>query len=239
MIDQEESTRILYGPFTPQEVPRYTIAQAARYVGLSPTTLRSWVRGRNYPRGGGLVRSEPLIKASELLSFSNLVEAHILHALRVEEDVSMSRFRIARETAERECQIERLLLSEKLLTAGGEILLEEYGKLINLGRSGQLALRHVFEAYLKRVDWSARGPEQFFPGFVSVIALPMEEIPRLIVINPRISFGKPVLASNKSIRVSAIVSRIDANEDEETIAQDYGIARREVDAAIDFYRRAA
>ncbi len=239
MIDPEESARILYGTFTPPEVPRYTIAQAARYVGLSPTTLRSWVRGRSYPRAGGSVRSEPLIKAEELLSFSNLIEAHILHALRVDEDVSMSRLRTALAVAAKECKIERLLLSEKLLTAAGEILLDEYGKLINLGRSGQLALRHVFEAYLKRVDWSARGPEQFFPGFVSVIALPVEEIPRLIVINPRVSFGKPVLASNKGIRVTAIVSRIDAGEDENAIAQDYEIDRREVDAAIDFYRRAA
>src|SRR4051794_35492953 len=209
MIDQEESARILYGTFTPPEMPRYTIAQAARYVGLSPTTLRNWVRGRSYSRAGESVRSEPLIKAEELLSFSNLMEAHILRALRVEEDVSMARFRIARAVAEKECQIERLLLSPQLLTTGGEILLEEYGKLINLGRSGQLALRHVFEAYLKRVDWSARGPEQFFPGFVNVIALPAEEVPRLIVINPRVSFGKPVLASNRGIRVSAIVSRID------------------------------
>src|SRR3954447_6255456 len=95
MIDQEESARILYGTFTPQEVPRYTIAQAARYVGLSPTTLRSWVRGRRYPRGGGSVKSEPLIKASEFLSFSNLIESHILRALRVEEDVRMSRLRTA------------------------------------------------------------------------------------------------------------------------------------------------
>jgi len=239
MIDQKESARILYGAFTPPEVPRYTIAQAARYVGLSPTTLRSWVRGRSYPRGGEPVRSEPLIKASDLLSFSNLIEAHILRALRIDEDVRMSRLRTALAVAEKVYQIDRLLLSEQLRTAPGEVLLEEYGKLINLGRAGQLALRHFFDAHLKRVDWSQHGPEQFFPGFASVITLPAQEIPRLIVINPSVSFGKPVLASNMGIRVSAIVSRIDANEDEDAVAQDYGIERREVDAAIDFYERAA
>jgi uncharacterized protein (DUF433 family) len=186
-----------------------------------------------------MVRSEPLIKALELLSFSNLVEAHILRALRRDEDVRMSRLRDAIKLAAQECQTERLLLSEQLRTAGGEILLEQYGRLINLGRAGQLALRHCFDAHLRRVDWDSLGPEQFFPGFVDVLAPTAAETPRLIVINPSISFGKPVLASNRGIRVSAIVSRIDAHEDEDAIAEDYGIDRREVDAAIDFYERAA
>lgn len=240
MIDPQESARILYGAFAPRDVPRYTIAQAARYVGLSPATLRSWVRGRIYPRRGEPARSEPLIKAPDLLSFSNLIEAHILRALRRDEDVRMSVLRTALAQAEEEYKIDRLLLSEQLRTAAGEVLLEQYGKLINLGRAGQLALRHYFDAHLKRVGWDAQGnPSQFFPGFVSVLTLPVQEIPRLIVIDPSVSFGKPVLASRQGIRVSAIVSRIDANEDEEEIARDYGIERREVDAAIDFCERAA
>jgi len=73
MIDPKKSARILYGAFAPRDVPRYTLAQAARYVGLSPATLRSWVRGRSYPKGGESTRSEPLIKAPDLLSFSNLI----------------------------------------------------------------------------------------------------------------------------------------------------------------------
>lgn len=239
MVDQKESARILYGDFAPRDVPRYTVAQASRYVGLSPATLRSWVRGRSYPRGGESVRSEPLIKAPDLLSFSNLVEAHILRALRRDEDVRMSVLRTALAEAEKKYQIDRLLLSEKLRTAPGEVLLEHYGRLINLGRAGQLALRHFFDAHLKRVEWGEHGDaEEFFPGFVNVLAVPVEDIPRPIVIDPSVSFGKPVLASKKGIRVSAIVSRVDAGEDEDAIAQDYGIERREVDAAIDFYRAA-
>lgn len=235
----EDSAHILYGSLAPGDVPRYTIAQASRYVGLSPTTLRSWVRGRNNLRGGQSVCPAPLIKAAELLSFSNLIEAHILRALRREEDFRMSFLRTALTVAERECHIERLLLSEQLRTAAGEVLLEEYGRLINLGRAGQLALRHFFDAHLKRVDWDSQGPKHFFPGFVDVLAPAAEEIPRLIVINPRISFGKPVIASNRGIRVSAIVSRIDAGENEGAVAQDYGVELREVDAAIDFYEKAA
>jgi uncharacterized protein (DUF433 family) len=151
----------------------------------------------------------------------------------------MSFLRTALTQAEQEFQIERLLLSEQLRFAAGEVLLEYYGRLINLGRAGQLAMRHYFEAHLKRVDFDSQGPTQFFPGFVSVLTLPAQEISRLIVIDPSVSFGKPVLASRRGIRVSAIVSRIDAGENEDEIAQDYGIERREVDAAINFYERAA
>jgi uncharacterized protein (DUF433 family)/transposase-like protein len=236
---QKTVARILYGQFAPRDVPRYTIAQAARLVGLSPTTLRNWVRPQSHTQGGKQVLSEALIEAGDLLSFSNLVEAHILRALRRGEDVRMSRLREALKVAKRDYHIDRLLLSDQLRTAPGEVLLEDYGKLINLGRAGQLALMHVFEAHLKRIDWGAQGPEQFFPEFVSVLTPTRAEDSRLIVINPSISFGKPVLASHKGIRVSAIVSRIDAGEEEDAIAQDYGIERREVDAAIDFYAKAA
>src|ERR1700726_2555949 len=89
MITQEESARILYGGFAPRDLPRYTLARAARLVDVSPTTLRSWLRGRPYLRGGNVVHSAPLIKVdSDLLSFSHLVQVHILRSLRREEHVA-------------------------------------------------------------------------------------------------------------------------------------------------------
>lgn len=242
MITREESAHILYGDFTPRDFPRYTLAQAARLVDVSPATLRSWVRGRSYPRGGTIARFEPLIKVdSELLSFSHLVQVHILRSLRRDEDIRMSRLREAMEWAKKTYKIEHLLLSKELRTMPGEILLDRYGELINAGRSGQLAIRHALEAHLKRVDWDADGqPAQFFPGLISILAAPpQQEVPRLILINPAISFGKPVLASRPALRVSAIVDRVNAREDEDEIARDYGIERREVDAAIDYEAAAA
>jgi hypothetical protein len=58
--------------------------------------------------------------------------------------------------AERELDIERLLLREELRTAGGEIFLDRYGELVNLSASGQLAMRRIFEAHLERVEWRVR-----------------------------------------------------------------------------------
>ena len=243
MITPEESARILYGDFAPRDLPRYTLAQAARYARVSPTTLRSWVRGRNYPRGGISAHSEPLIEvSSDFLSFSNVIEVHVLRALRRDEDVRMSHLREALRIAKEQYQIDRPLLSEQLRTGLGELLLDQYGLLIKLKTSGQLALRHYFDAHLKRVEWDSQGwPALFFPGFVHVSPLaPREEqATRLIVVAPSVSFGKPVLASRKGLRVSAIVSRINAGEREEAVAQDYGITLQEVNAAIDFHEKAA
>ncbi|HVR10800.1 MAG TPA: DUF433 domain-containing protein [Thermoanaerobaculia bacterium] len=243
MISQEESARTLYGDFAPRDLPRYTLAQAARYARVSPTTVRSWVRGRTYPKGGASAHSEPLIEvSSDLLSFSHVIEVHVLRALRRDEDVRMAHLRAAITIAKERYQIDRPLLSEQLRTGLGELLLEQYGQLIKLRPSGQLALRHYFDAHLKRVEWDPQGwPALFFPGFVHVTPLPPrdEQTTRLIVVDPGVSFGKPVLASRKGIRVSAIVSRIDAGEQEEAVARDYGITVLEVNAAIDFYERAA
>ena len=237
MITQEESARILYGESSPRDLPRYTLAQAARFINISATTLRSWVRGRNYHRKDGeIARFDPLLQVdSERLSFSHLVQVHILRSLRREEDIRMSRLRDAMNWAKKTYHIERLLLSEQLRTAPGEVLLDRYGELINSGRSGQIAIRHALEAHLKRVDWDAEGPIQFFPGMISIFASPpQQEVPRLILIDPTISLGKPVLASRPALRVSAIVDRVNAGEDEDAIARDYCIERREVDAAIDY-----
>lgn len=75
----------------PHARPRYSLAQAARYVRISPTTLRSWVMGRTYPTASGSRYFEPLIlrpvPEDPRLSFSNLVEAHVLRSLRTRHEV--------------------------------------------------------------------------------------------------------------------------------------------------------
>lgn len=94
--------------------PAYPLAEAARYLKLAPATLRSWIAGRSYPAGGGVRRFSPLIRPAAgpppLLSFWNLIEAHVLRALRTEHGVSVKDVRTALHYAERELRIERLLL---------------------------------------------------------------------------------------------------------------------------------
>jgi hypothetical protein len=65
-----------------RDAAAYTLAEAARYTRLPAATLRAWVLGRQYPTSEDGGQFPPLIRPpspqSPLLSFSNLIEAHVL-----------------------------------------------------------------------------------------------------------------------------------------------------------------
>ena len=220
------------------DVAAYTPAEAARYARLPVSTLRAWALGRQYPTSAGGGHFPPLIRPASrqppLLSFSNLIEAHVLRSLRTEHGVSVKALRSALAYAEKALRIERLLLRPELRSDAGRLFLDRYGELIELSASGQLAMRRVLEEHLKRVEWDAsRFPARLYP-FVSAVA-PSEE--RLIAIDPRIAFGRPVLV-RKGVSTSAIADRIDAGETVEDIAADYDLGPAEIEQAA-LYERAA
>jgi uncharacterized protein (DUF433 family)/transposase-like protein len=240
MISRENSLRLIYGDFAPEEKPRYSIARAAHYLHISPSTLRSWVRGRTYPKGGGVEIWPPVIRvrAGHLLTFNNLTEAYVLRALRVDHGVKMVRVREALDYAEKEFGIPRLLLSKELQAAPGHVFLERFGQLVNLSLSGQFAAKQLLEAVLKRVERNEMGlPGRMFP-VASYDLQTLKLAPQRVLIDPAISFGRPILAST-GIRTSVIVGRIDAGEAPEKVAEDYGLEPEDLDAAIAQERAAA
>jgi len=226
-------------PLTKQDSrsePAYSITEAGRYLRLSPATLRSWVLGRPYPTARGLSQFAPVLKLAKkdpaTLSFSNLIEAHVLRSLRTEHGVPLVAVRQALAYAQRELQIDQLLLREELCTAGGQLFLDRYGKLVNLSASGQIAMRMAFAAHLKRVEWNRRLPVRLYPFLVSegTDAKP-------ILIDPQVSFGRPVVRE-AFISTRSIVDRIDAGENVEDVARDYDLTREVVEEAV-LYERAA
>lgn len=221
-----------------RDLAAYTLAEAARYLRLPAATLRSWVLGRQYPTADGSSRFPPLIRPASqrppLLSFWNLIEAHVLRALRTDHGVSVKALRTALAYAEVQLGIHRLLLREELRTQAGKVFLKRYGELIELSASGQLAMERLFAEHLKRVEWdSSKFPVRLYP-FLSAGA-PGEERP--IAIDPRIAFGRPVVL-RKGISTSAIAERIDAGETVGDIAADYELDPPEIEQAV-LYERAA
>lgn len=218
------------------EAPAYPLSEAARYVRLPQATLRSWVGGREYPARDGRRRFEPLIRPADrdrlILSFNNLVEAHVLRALRTEHGVSIQAVRTALACAEQEFKIERLLLSKELRASAGELFLVQYGQLVNLSRSGQLAMKRLLEAYLKRIEWKTDFPVRLYPFMAAEVS-----DARPIAIDPAVEFGRPILA-RRSIPTSVIVERIDAGEKVADVAEDYELTEEEVEEAV-LYERAA
>ena len=205
---------------------------------MPAATLRAWAVGRPYPTAKGQGVFPPLIKPADkqppTLSFWNLIEAHVLRALRTDHGIPIKAVRQAITYAERTLEIERLLLSPELRSAAGRLFLERYGELIELQRAGQLALQQVFEAHLKRVRWDdAKFPIRLHPFVAPDLA--GDRMP--IAIDANVSFGRPVIAS-AGVSTAAIAGRIDARESPEDVADDYGITLEEVQQAV-LYERAA
>lgn len=220
-----------------REQPVYPLAEAARYLKLPVATLRSWVVGRPYPKAGSVERFHPLIKAPEskppLLSFWNLIEAHVLRSLRTEHGVEIREVRQAIRYAEHELGLERLLLHKDLHTHAGDVLLEQYGRLISLNKSGQFAMRRLMEEHLRRVEWDQwMFPIRLYPFVSSSIG-----IDRPIAIDPTIAFGRPIVL-RAGISTGIIADRIDVGESVEDVADDYDLGINEVEQAI-LYERAA
>jgi uncharacterized protein (DUF433 family) len=218
--------------------PAYPLLEAARYLKLSPATLRSWVAGRPYPTATGIGHFQPLLQLPErrppVLSFWNLVEAHVLRSLRTDHGVSVKALRKALRYAEQELEIERLLLRKDLCTDAGKVFLERYGELIELSASGQLAMRKVFDEHLKRVEWDARQfPVRLYP-FISAEA---PDSSRPIAIDPHVAFGRPVVR-RAGISTVAIADRIDAGETVADLAADYNLSAEEIEQAVRYERAA-
>lgn len=206
---------------------------------MPSATLRAWVRGRGYSTSGGRQFSEALIQLPDvdepLLSFTNLVEAHVLKAIRRQHGVPMQKVRPALKYLEKKLKVAHPLAHQQLLTDGVSLFAERFGQLVNLSKEGQLAVRELLEAHLRRIEHDARGLAlRLFP-FSRGESL---QAPRIVVVDPRISFGRPVI-DGTAVRTEVVARRLKAGESVADLAGDYGVEVREIEEAIRYELAAA
>ncbi len=215
-----------------RDMPAYGINEAAHYLGIPKATLRSWVLGRPYPTATGRRFFKPIIdlpdKEQRLLSFVNLVEAHVLDAIRRAHGVALWRVRKALEYLKKELASKHPLAEQEFVTDRVDLFVEMFGQLVNISREGQLVIKDLIKAHLKRVERDTSGlPIRLYP--FTRERKPDE--PKIIVIDPQISFGRPVLAGT-GIATTIIAQRYKAGESIEELAEDYGRSRSEIEEAI-------
>ena len=84
------------------------------------------------------------------------------------------------------------------------------------------------QAHLRRIERDSAGiPVKLYP--FTRKRDPQE--PKAVVIDPQVSFGRPVLAGT-GIATSVIAERYKAGESMEELADDYGLKRLEIEEAI-------
>ena len=215
----------------PNELPRYSVPEAAHYLRMSNTTLKSWVSGRNYLVAGGEKHWAGLIhrpdEGDPRLSFSNLIEAHVLLALRKQYRVKIKEVRTALDYAQSRYDIARVLLSPQLRAAQGNVFLEHLNELTNLGKGGQAAMPEILGAYLERIEWDLSGPVRMFP-----LSRPDHlDSPKILAIDPKVAFGRPIV-ERTAIKTSTIAERFRAGEHLTDIADDYDLEVFEIEEAL-------
>jgi uncharacterized protein (DUF433 family) len=230
----------IYGGQSPLELPAYAVSEAALYLDVPLSTVRSWVSGRSYDTKGGKRRSQPIIAVADpkgpTLSFHDLVEVHVLAAITRRHKVRLQAVRAAVHYLRDALGKKRPLLESKMLTDGADLFVEHYGDLVNVTHRGQLAMKKVLELHLRRIGRDAKGvPIRLFPFTTS--RRDVEET-RPVTIDPRLQFGRPCIAGT-GIPTLEVAERYKAGESIQELSEDFGCTEAQVEAAIRYELRAA
>jgi uncharacterized protein (DUF433 family) len=215
-----------YDPHGLMETPIYGPVEVARYIRIPYQTLRYWI----------IVN--PIIKIASIsparLSFKNLMECHMLSCIRSDYRVRIPKVRAALETLARIHPHIHPLVDQPFETNEVDLFIRDLGdEIVNLSRSGQMALKEILGLHLKRIEVDAAGIYRFFP----FIEERTDREPKSIMLSPIVSFGKPVIAGT-GISTAIIASRFHARESVQDLAKEYGRSIKEIEEAIRWESRA-
>src|SRR5258705_2153345 len=173
----------MYGGRDPVELPAYSIQEAGRLLCVSPSTVRAWTLGQRRGKRGAF---RPVIEIADrterFLSFRNLVELHVLVAIRRQYGVSLQNVRRAVNFMRSHLHEDHPLASRRMLTDGKDLLIRHAGELLNVSRAGQVEM-DIVSAFLYRIEFKRDGALlRLFPFTTTSIV----NDPRAVVIDPRV-----------------------------------------------------
>ena len=222
----------IYGGSDPRNIPTYSIGDVARYLRVPAGTIRTWTVGRHYPTKNGSKFFRPVIEIKNikprLLSFTNLIEVHILRAIRKNHKVQLDQVRIALDYINDRFQVSHPLAHESFRTDGVDLFIERYGSLLNASKRGITEMKEAFNTHLERIEPDDTGLAIKLYPFTRTDE---ENNPRLVVIDPRIAFGRLVIA-NTGIPTRVLAERYQAGDSIDDLAYDYECERFMIEEAI-------
>ena len=222
--------------------PAYPVSEVARILNLPVATVKAWCFGQAYHLASGSPKRfksviQPADSNARLLSFANLCELHVLSAIRRRHKISLSKVRDSISYLRIQLGTDRPLIDKQFKTNGVDLFVEHASHLLNVSKQGQEALRGDFAVALARIERDRSGmPIRLFP--FSRSTTPDAKQPKSIVIDPRLSFGRPVL-SDVAVPTEVIVGRFRAGDTLVEMAKDYGVDEEEIEEALRFEQRRA
>jgi uncharacterized protein (DUF433 family) len=219
--------------------PLYTQAEAARFLGLSESTFRSWARGYHLVSADREVDGAPILSTVERVGargpnipFVGLAEGYALSAIR-KAGVPLQRIRPALERLGSEMGVHHALASQRLFTDGAEVLFDYAQRAggdeadavhdLVVVRDGQRVFTEVVGDYLKRITFGS-------DGFATAVPLPGFRKAQLVA-DVRRSFGQPIFRRG-GVRLEDAVSLFRAERDIDVVSEEYGIPRAELEDAL-------
>lgn len=201
--------------------PLMGIQEAARHLEIPSRTLSRWT-GES-AAGAPLVHSVPSRRrGGPALPFVAVVESYVIRSLR-ELGLPLPKIREAVTAVREEFGTPYGLATRRIATDGVDIFTEIQGGELVRAHDRQQPFREVIEDYLRYVHWPA-GDQ--FPDRLRLRQYP-DVAP--VVIDPRFGRGSPVVEQNR-VQVDAIVGMWRAGESLETVAEEYGLTRDQVEA---------
>jgi uncharacterized protein (DUF433 family) len=211
-------------------LPAYTIREAAHYLQLPVATLKSWVLGRHYPTKSGRQFFAPVIDLADkkvgVLSFVNLVEAHVLCAFRRTHEIELRKIRSALKYVRAQFGSGHPLIDQRFETDGARLFVQKLGVLVDASAEGQIVMETI-RPYFKRLEFSGDSVVRLYPFTRSTV----EDSPKSVFIDPRYSFGRPSL-TRSHVPTAVIADRYKAGDSVEDLAKDYGCSRLDIEEGL-------
>lgn len=207
-------------------LPNYQVREASKYAHISPQTVAAWHKVAT----GKAAALSPKEKRAAL-SYVQLIEVAVVAAFR-RAGISLARIRDARDYISKQLHADYPFARYQFKTDGKHLLLSYQqveghkgrGKHLVADQGGQLEWDQIIGPLLKEFDYDRGGD-----GIVITWHLVGRSVP--IVIDPRFSFGAPIVSGTPTW---AVLGRWNAGETDSDIAEDFGLTKEEVREALKF-----
>lgn len=213
---------------TPLGIGLYTPAEAALYAGVTTSMMTRWVHGGAASEAA--VRAQLPDDENRFITFLDLVQTLAVRSIRLQKQaVPLQKIRAAIEVAQDKYGISYpFARRHSTYIYGKEVLIDipELGLLQMTGKHAkQFMMKKVIELYMEKVEYGADG--------LATKYTPAEYDGVQIVMNPRIRFGEPLVASC-GITARTLYDACVAEGSIEDAAKAYEVRCEEVRAAFQY-----